>query len=150
MFTLFFVSVGEWSLSYVYFLNVDIMTKEVPQSGNTVVAFRAKSLERGRGKGSIETVAVNNPSSFGVGPSTAADRVEKERGRKAPTVLPRGVRLLAFPFAWGPLHQSVFSVMLLSSLLPPKLPWPPWLFLGAISNSQGVSRSVCLRLLKTF
>ena len=37
------------------------MTKEVPQSSSTMAAFRAKALERGKGKGNLETVVADNP-----------------------------------------------------------------------------------------
>ena len=56
---------------------VDIMTKEVPQASSTVHAFRAKALQYGKGKGSLETVAAGNL--FGVGPLAAEGSKRKMR-----------------------------------------------------------------------
>jgi len=60
-----------------FWLDVDIMAKEVPQAGSIVVSFCAKSLQRGKGKGSLEMVAAGNSS--GVGPSAAEGSMRKRR-----------------------------------------------------------------------
>jgi len=44
-----------------------------------MVAFHAKALERGKGKGSLGMVAASNPSAFGAGPSTAVDGGRKRK-----------------------------------------------------------------------
>jgi len=60
------------------------MTKEAPRSDNVMSAFCAKALEKGKGRGSLETVAAGNPFATGaVDPSTVADGGWKRKRRDA-------------------------------------------------------------------
>jgi len=78
---IFFVSIGLLIFNFRvhFFLYADTISKEVPQVDDLMVALCAKALERGWGKGSLETVAAGNPSAFDVGPSTIVDRDRKRR-----------------------------------------------------------------------
>jgi len=53
------------------------MARESPQAVDILTAFCNKSF--GRAKGSLETVAVGNPSTLGVGPSTAPKEKKREK-----------------------------------------------------------------------
>jgi len=79
MFTLFPASVCQKFLTYA-----DIMTKEAPQSGSVMVAFCDKALEKGKGRGSLKTVAAGNPSANEVAsPSTVANGGKKRKRRES-------------------------------------------------------------------
>ena len=57
-----FVSVGYLVFGLcVLFLDAETMHNEIPQANDLLTAFRALALKRGRGRGSIDTVAANNP-----------------------------------------------------------------------------------------
>ena len=62
---------------YVLFLDVETMHNEVPQADDLVNFFRARALQRGRGRGSIETVIAGNPSVPGAGPSASSGKGKK-------------------------------------------------------------------------
>jgi len=56
------------------------MMKKAPRSGSTMASFHAKALEKGKGKGSLETVMTGNPSAVeAFGPSTADGRRRRRR-----------------------------------------------------------------------
>jgi len=150
MFTLFSVSVGQRFFTYVFFLCADIMTKEAPRSGSTMVAFRTKALEKGKGKGSLEMVVASNPSAtWASGPSTANG--SKKRKRKKSSNIANTTRLPG-----GTLRhpQPPYPICLESSspidatgpatvVVPtPGAPSLPWFYLGLIYNLQEVFRSV--------
>jgi len=70
---------------FFLFLDAETMHKEVPQAGDLVNDFRARTLENGRGRGNIDTVVVGNPSVAGIGTSIGAGRSRK-RTRKASNI----------------------------------------------------------------
>jgi len=56
------------------------------QRSSLIATFRARALEMGRGRGNLETVAADNPSASGAGPSTAIGRSRK-RGKDASNIV---------------------------------------------------------------
>lgn len=62
------------------------MTKEVPRSTDIMAAFRAKSLEKGKGRGSLEMVAASNPFVTRAANHSTAAGVSRKRRRQATNV----------------------------------------------------------------
>jgi len=61
------------------------MNNKVPQVENLVNAFRARALERGRGRGNIDTVGAGNPLAADAHTSTDAGR-NRKRAREASNI----------------------------------------------------------------